>query len=76
MVRYMHGVRNDKDKMETFKSSYCDKFRDALPSRTAFIKKIRPLEGAEYDLECANELQQNPQINVWFDPIDPMVSIS
>lgn len=54
LIRYMQGVRKDSDKMESFKSSYCDKYREALPSRTAFIKKIKPLEGSEYDFKCAN----------------------
>jgi hypothetical protein len=62
--------------METFKSSYCDKFREAVPTRTEFVKKIKPLSGTDFDTACLNELSENPQINVWFNPIDPMVSIS
>ena len=31
---------------------------------------------AEFDQTCLNELRTQSGINEWFDPIDPMVSIS
>jgi len=47
-----------------------------LPKRTAFIKLLKSKNDAEFDSACLNELRTQSGMNEWFDPIDPMVSIS
>lgn len=76
MVRYMQGVKDDKESLETFKTSFCDKYLQAFPTRTDFVKNIKSLSADTFDFECQNKLTDDPLINVWFNPIDPMVSIS
>ena len=44
--------------------------------RTLFIDELRNLNGAQFTDKCMNLLNTMSGINVWFDPIDPLPSIS
>jgi len=68
--------KGDKDAIETLKFDFCSKFAYTLPKRTAFIKLLKSKNDAEFDSACLNELRTQSGMNEWFDPIDPMVSIS
>lgn len=53
LIRYMKGVRSNKDKLESFKSNFCDKYKTALPQRTEFVQALRKLTGDDFDNECS-----------------------
>ncbi|CDW72095.1 UNKNOWN [Stylonychia lemnae] len=52
--------------------------QDNLPKRTQFVTELKHSiqEQKDFDSTCSNLLQNTQGLNSWFDPIDPMVSIS
>lgn len=55
---------------------YCTKYQQALPKRSEFVQYLWNKEGSSFSSECLNFLQTSQNLNEWFDPIDPMISIS
>eukprot|EP00347_Sterkiella_histriomuscorum_P021996 403332044 len=80
LARYMTPERDNKERLENLKQDFCDKYLDILPKRTAFVQqlknKIQESGQGEFDSQCENLLKTTQGLNLWFDPIDPMVSIS
>lgn len=68
--------KGDKDAIETLKFDFCSKFAQTLPKRTSFIQLLKSKNDNEFESACLNELKTQNGLNEWFDPIDPMVSIS
>ena len=58
-------------------ADFCDTYETILPKRTNFVKKIKDIEDpAEFQTACLSSLAENPELNSWFDPIDPLSSIT
>lgn len=75
----MAPKKDKSSSLENLKADYCDKYLDTLPKRTDFVTTIRAkLQESpnEYDASCTTFLRSTSGLNTWFDPIDPMVSIS
>ena len=76
MLKYMLTKKADKDAIETLKFDFCNKFTQTIPKRTAFIQSLKLKSDSEFESACLNELKTQQGINEWFDPIDPIPSIS
>ena len=75
----MTPKKDKPDSLENLKSDFCDKYLDTIPKRTAFVTVLKNKlqeSPSEYDAACSNYLKTTSGMNVWFDPVDPMVSIS
>jgi hypothetical protein len=72
----MLSKRENIDNIETLKIDFCSKFTESLPLRTQFVSLLKDKSANEFNDACLNELQTQSGMNYWFDPIDPMVSIS
>ncbi|TNV73568.1 hypothetical protein FGO68_gene9779 [Halteria grandinella] len=77
ILKYMISKRSNPDNIETLKIDFCSKYTDSLPKRTDFVKTLKVKANDEdFDNVCIDQLQTQSGLNYWFDPIDPMVSIS
>ena len=57
--------------------SFCKTYEEALPQRTAFVKALSQIQDAETFTEaCTAQLASLDSLNIWFDPIDPLSSIT
>ena len=62
---------------DTFVSDFCDTYVDVLPMRTEFVKAIYEVDDKEaFGTACINQLSSQPALNTWYDPIDPLSSIT
>ena len=56
---------------------FCNNYIDVIPERTAFVKVVRDIENAEaFATACTDHLNAHSNLNTWFDPIDPLSSIT
>ena len=56
---------------------FCGTYIDVMPERTAFVKVIRDIEDTEvFATTCTDHLNAHTKLNTWFDPIDPLSSIT
>lgn len=56
---------------------FCDSYQSVLPLRTDFVKSIYQIEDStEFDDMCFALLSDTETLNTWFDPIDPLSSIT
>jgi len=77
ILKYMISKRSNPDNIETLKIDFCSKYTESLPKRTDFVKTLKGKANDEdFDNTCIDLLQTQSGLNYWFDPIDPMVSIS
>lgn len=71
-----NGVQFKTD-FSNYVEDFCDTYTDVLPSRTGFVRAINGIEDpAEFQDECFKQLAETPKLNTWFDPIDPLSSIT
>mmetsp|Transcript_23771 Transcript_23771/g.29604 ORF Transcript_23771/g.29604 Transcript_23771/m.29604 type:complete len:227 (+) Transcript_23771:154-834(+) len=71
-----NGVQFKTD-FSNYVDDFCENYADVLPRRTGFVRKINGVEDAsEFQDACFAELAENPKLNTWFDPIDPLSSIT
>lgn len=68
--------RSSASDIETLKIDFCNKYQTALPKRSEFVQGLWKKEAALFDQTCLSLLQTTQHLNDWFDPIDPMISIS
>lgn len=62
---------------DTYVDNFCDKHEEVLPLRTHFVKNINGIEDAkDFQDACFAQLAENGSLNSWFDPIDPLSSIT
>ena len=67
------------DAFDAYVDDFCDQYDDVLPRRTAFVKSLNGIDDADaFSTQCAAYLQdeKNVLLNSWFDPIDPLSSIT
>lgn len=85
MMRTLRPMANEiKEKKEgvqenfdTYINSFCEKSGEVLPKRTEFVKAISSIEDStEFTAACFKLLEETPTLNVWFDPIDPIASVT
>ena len=56
---------------------FCGTYQSVLPLRTSFVRAINGVEdAAEFQEACFGQLAENSKLNTWFDPIDPLSSIT
>ena len=56
---------------------FCNTHEDVMPQRTQFVKEINGVEDpADFQDACFKQLAEQPTLNTWFDPIDPLSSIT
>ena len=66
-----------KSDYNSYIENFCDTFGDVMPRRTKFVSAINGIEDeTEFQDACFNQLGQDPKLNTWFDPIDPLSSIT
>ena len=80
LLKYIISKKDNFDNVEILKLDFCNKYLTTLPLRTAFIIKLLAVPStasdADFSLSCLTELHSIQGLNEWFDPIDPMVTIS
>ena len=67
------------EQFDLFADDFCTNYRDVLPMRTDFVKEIYQLEDeAAFGEACTGYLtdDKHKTLNTWFDPIDPLSSIT
>lgn len=74
-------VKGDDDNLvkefSNYVDDFCDKQHDVLPLRTQFVKAINGIEDpSEFQTACFDHLGKDDRLNSWFDPIDPLSSIT
>ena len=72
VLKYMMEKRSDPADVQTLVTDFCDKYKTALPQRAHFIKKL--ISAVDVNATCMAELDSD--MNHWFDPIDPIASIT
>ena len=56
---------------------FCADYMDTIPKRTQFVQGINGFEDPnEFQDACFAALKDQPKLNTWFDPIDPLSSIT
>jgi hypothetical protein len=71
-----NGVQFKTD-FSNYVDDFCENYGDVLPRRTGFVRQINGIEdAAEFQDACFAQLAENPKLNTWFDPIDPLSSIT
>ena len=67
----------DANAFTAYVDDFCENYIDVIPERTAFVKVIRDIEGTEaFATACTDHLNAHTKLNTWFDPIDPLSSIT
>lgn len=62
---------------QNYVDDFCDAYLTVLPKRTEFVRAINGVEDPkEFEDACFAQLASTPQLNTWFDPIDPLSSIT
>ena len=72
-------TNNDADAsaFTAYVDDFCETYIDVIPERTAFVKVIRDIEDTEaFATACTDHLNAHTKLNTWFDPIDPLSSIT
>ena len=71
------GDTSAKDILDIYIGDFCEKYTDILPLRTDFISAVAPITDAnDFTKACFDHLENNPELNSWFDPIDAISSIT
>lgn len=56
---------------------FCQSYETVVPLRTEFVKALNGIENEqEFQDACFAQLAEHPSLNSWFDPIDPLSSIT
>jgi hypothetical protein len=76
LLRYLVPYADDEDTLDTYIESYCENYLDDLPSRTEFVEALKDVDEDDFYNTCEEYLSSSESINIWFDPIDPLTSIS
>ena len=62
---------------DSFVGNFCDKYDQVLPQRTAFVRSLKDVQTEDaFQEACYDQLGSMRDINDWFDPIDPISSIT
>ena len=65
------------ENFNTYIDNFCDGYIVTMPERTAFVKAINGIEDQEaFSAACTEHLTAHENINTWYDPIDPLSSIT
>jgi len=74
------GADGDSSLLDDFDKyilDYCDNYETVTPQRTQFVKEINGVEDpAAFQEACFKQLAEHEKLNTWFDPIDPLSSIT
>lgn len=71
-----NGIQFKTD-FSNYVEDFCETYPDVLPKRTGFVRAINGIEDPEEFTEaCFKQLAETPALNTWFDPIDPLSSIT
>ena len=71
------GNEDAADDFDKYVDDFCDNYADVLPQRTTFVKAIADVDdSAAFEEACFAQLALQPTLNTWFDPIDPLSSIT
>jgi hypothetical protein len=77
MIKYLTPISNDVSTMSLYIQDYCNNYQTALTQRTAFVQTMMATDSTEFNTVCLDYLKTySTQLNYWFDPIDPITSIS
>lgn len=62
---------------DTYVSDFCEGYTEVLPQRKLFVEKLSNIEDyEEFQTACFTQLAAQPTLNKWYDPIDPLSSIT
>ena len=65
------------DDFDKYVDDFCSNHEDILPQRTQFVKEINGIEDpGDFQNACFKQFVEQPTLNTWFDPIDPLSSIT
>lgn len=65
------------DDFDKYVLDFCSNYEDVMPQRTQFVKEINGVEDpGDFQDACFKQLAEQPTLNTWFDPIDPLSSIT
>ena len=65
------------DAFTAYVDDFCQNYIDVVPERTTFVKAIKDIADADtFATSCTAQLDSQPKLNTWFDPIDPLSSIT
>lgn len=69
--------QDTQDTFDTYVDNFCSNYGEVLPKRTEFIRAISGIEDSdEFTTACFEHLESTPTLNVWFDPIDAIASVT
>lgn len=72
----MYENKDDDETLLLLTTDYCNKYQETLLKRTLFIQTLMAADDSTFNTTCLDYLSMTSGLNEWFDPIDPMVSIS
>ena len=65
------------DDFDKYIDDFCTNYDETMPQRTQFVKEINGVEDpGEFQEACFKALSDHGQLNIWYDPIDPLSSIT
>ena len=68
---------NAVDKFDLYVDDFCSNYVNVVPQRKTFVKALYQIEDQTmFQTQCQNQLESQPLLNTWFDPIDPLSSIT
>lgn len=66
-----------KTDFNNYVEDFCETYEEVSPKRTAFVRAINGIEDpTQFQEACFQQLADTPSLNTWFDPIDPLSSIT
>jgi hypothetical protein len=76
ITRYMVPKASSEDDLESLTYHFCNNYMTTMPLRTSFVETLMETSTDSFTSTCMTLLTTTEGINMWYDPIDPMISIS
>ena len=73
---YLTQNQQNQTILDAYVNDFCTTYQTNLPMRTSFVTQLKAFSASDYNDGCMNLLSEMQGLNVWYDPIDPLTSIS
>lgn len=76
LLVYLTQNQQNQTILDAYVNDFCTTYQTNLPMRTSFVTQLKAFSASDYNDGCMNLLSEMQGLNVWYDPIDPLTSIS
>jgi hypothetical protein len=75
-MKYAMDYNEDEDALTSLINDYCDTYYTNTGDRTNFILFLEDLDSDTFIDECETYINDGQIANLWYDPIDPLTTIT